>query len=174
MPLPPDVVEKIQQSFDADRSAQAARLRAEPNGGGLQILADTLIERGYGLDYVQHLEVFYSFDPARQLPSRQGLAIPDQPIRAVLVSDDGANVAAVNADPIIIQTLCLPEVFPTRLANLREEWEKHGRKFAKAADVSADALDRGLRVSLVSFDGSPGDGGCKSSSCPGSSIIGEP
>jgi len=172
MPLSPDVVKQIQESFDADEDAKAARLRAEPNGGGLQILADKLIELNYGPNYVQHLEVFYSFNPTQHDPSRPGLGNKEHPIRAKLVSDNGADVAAVNADEIIIQTLCLPEVFPTRLADLREKWEEHGKKFASPEDVSADALNRGLRVSLVSFDGSPGDRGCKSSSCPGSSIIG--
>ncbi|MGQ3056798.1 MAG: hypothetical protein ACT6T0_06355 [Nevskia sp.] len=170
MSLDETVIAEIQNAFNSDPRAQAACLRAAPNGGAIQIVYDTLIERGYSPGFVQHLEVFYSFDPTKHEPSRIGFSGGKQPIRAVLLANNGQDVAAVNADQIVIQALCLPEVFPTRLTALLDNWQRCGKQYADEAEVRTDAQSRGLRVSLASFAGGPGDGGCKSSSCPGTPI----
>lgn len=168
MPLSEQQISEINAVFLNDADAQEAVLRAQPNGAGLQLVATALVDK-HGQETVQKLAVFYSFDPTRNPPSRSGATVTDQPVRGVLVSDGGPDVIALNADPAIIGVLCFPEVFPSRLRKVRQQWMAcAGRTVPDATneDIDAAASSIGLRLSLKAVAGGPTDGDCKGSSCP--------
>lgn len=168
MPLSETQISDINAAFLADPDAQEAVLRAEPNGAGLQLVATALLA-SHGPEIVQKLAVFYSFDPTRNPPSRSGATVTDQPVRGVLISDDGPDVTALNADPAIIGVLCFPEVFPSRLRKARQQWMACARRTVQEATneaIDAAASRIGLRLSLKAVAGGPPDGDCKGSSCP--------
>ena len=178
MPLTPEQIAAIQNAFNADAHARTALLLAQPNGGGLYLLADVLKEvlnadgrnEAQIAALIEQLSVFYSFDASRNPPSRSGATLANQPVRGVLVSaDNQLDLAALNANPIVIGGLCFPEVFPERLAEVRQQWVSLA---GGSADASAAADAHGLSVPLNAFlvRGEP-DTGCGGSSCPGTTTV---
>ncbi len=168
MPLSELQINDINAAFLADPAAQEALLRAQPNGAGLKLVADQLFVLKLEAANVAKLFVFYSFDPMRNSPSRSGATMDDQPVRGSLGHDDGVDVSALNINPSIIGALCFPEVFPSRLDAVKEQWIDCGKKTfpdMNPAEIRTAALRIGLRLSLKSFADAP-DGPCKGSSCP--------
>lgn len=168
MPLSEPQISEINAAFLKDPDAQEAVLRAQPNGAGLQLVATALVDK-HGHETVQKLAVFYSFDPTCNPPSRSGATMADQPVRGVLVSDGGPDVIALNADPAIIGVLCFPEVFPSRLRKVRQQWMACARRTVQEAtneDIDAAASNIGLRIALGVFVGGAGDKDCPGSKCP--------
>lgn len=169
MPPSEQQISDINAAFLADPDAQKALLLAQPNGAGLQLVATALSDSGHDTATVQKLFVFYSFDPKRNPPSRSGATMADQPVRGSLVQDDGLDVSALNVDPAIIGALCFPEVFPSRLNAVKEQWIACGKKTLpdmNPTEIRTAASSIGLRLSLKAVAGGPPDGDCKGSSCP--------
>ncbi|MCX7070427.1 MAG: hypothetical protein NTW01_05440 [Gammaproteobacteria bacterium] len=170
MPLTEPQITSIHQAFKNDPAAQDALLRAQPNGAGLKFLVDGLKASNLVTDQaIKQLSVFYSFDPSRNFPSRSGVTVAGHPVRGSLVSDDDQDVGVLNADPAIIDALCFPEVFSSRLESVRQQWMACARGTdpnLPEADIKAAASSIGLRLSLGTFVGGPGDKDCPGSKCP--------